>query len=78
MYTVSKTPAKLRMCKLCDQNLVEDETYFVIVCEKYMSFCIDLYTIAESVCQGFRCVRSHKQFHMLLTNDDDEVTFALA
>ena len=77
-YTVPKMPIELCIRKLCDQNLVEDETHFVTVCEKYMPLSIDLHTITESVFQGFRCMSSREQFHMLLTNDDDNVMFALA
>ena len=73
-----QTPAELCKCKLCDQNLVEDEIHFVTVCEKYMPLRIDLYTLAKSVCSGFRCMSSHEQFHMLPTNDDDKAISAFA
>ena len=34
-YTVPKTPAMDRLCKVCSMNSVEDEAHFLLVCLKY-------------------------------------------
>ena len=31
----NNTPVDERICKLCDQNVVEDETHFILHCSKY-------------------------------------------
>jgi hypothetical protein len=77
-YTAPKTPAELRMCKQCNEQLVEDEQHFVTTCKRHALLRTDLYNVARSNISGFVSLSAHDKLIALLTSEDGVVIFALA
>ena len=77
-YTIPKTPVELRLCKQCDQGVVEDEIHFVIACKKYKLLRENMFNIVNLMIPHFISMNDHEKFCMLLISQNVEVIHALA
>jgi len=77
-YTIPKTPAELRICKQCNEQLVENEQHFVTTCKKHTLLREELYSVAHSNIPNFNGLSAHEKFLKLLSSEDGVVICALA
>ena len=73
-YTRPKTPVELRKCQLCHDNVIEDETHFVLDCNCYNDLRESLYnSLSTADCQ-FDSLTNSEKFKYIMNIGDGSVT----
>ena len=77
-YGVKSIPPEQRICKMCDQNMVEDEIHFLIACSRYAG---ERNTIFEDINKKYPSIKQlppSEKFIWLMNHKDKSVTLTLA
>jgi hypothetical protein len=61
-------PAELRLCVLCEENVVENEFHFMLQCSKYDNLRNDLYRHALAYFPEFNNVNDNEKIKLLMTD----------
>ena len=76
-YTRPKTPVDDRKCRFCQNNAIEDEIHFLLICNKYNNIRSDMLNTVNNFVTGLSNLDSQTKFVTLLTNDQSEVLHAV-
>ena len=69
-YTVPFTPADKRLCKLCNNDEVEDEFHFLMSCSHYKQLRTSLNENILNECKNFGQLEKDEQFAFMLIAGD--------
>jgi exonuclease III len=73
-----KQPVNERLCKMCSDEVVEDEPHFLTECITYITEREKLFDCAQSQCKNFNKLDNHNKFIWLLSADSPPIIKALA
>lgn len=77
-YSIPKLPVDKRICRVCNQNSVEDEFHFLTECPFYDSLRTVLYNYCIKNCKSFLSLDNVNKFIWLLSNENSTVCAYLA
>ena len=69
-YERPKIPAAERICQICNSNVVEDETHFLLFCPRFNALRETLFSVVED--PDFENMENQEKMN-LLTNDSNLV-----
>ena len=76
-YTRPKTPAENRICRCCEDNVVEDEIHFLLTCKRYSDIRSEMLDTAQSVIPHILSQNLDDKFVSLLSCDNLNILYAV-
>lgn len=76
-YTRPFTPAEERKCKICNQNQVEDEIHFLLVCKKYDGIRSELKSSLNAYMDNLNLLDLQSQFTKIMSCTAEDVIHAV-
>ena len=67
-YAKPIIPLEQRLCNFCNENMVEDETHFILHCDLYSDIRYELYEKATKVCCNFILLNDKEKMCFLMNN----------
>ena len=74
----SKTPVENRICKMCDNQDIEDEQHFLLSCPSFSELRTDLLTTANQEIGDFTNMDNTRKFTQILTTNNSRLLHELA
>ncbi len=62
-------PMEFRLCIMCNDNVIEDETHFIFYCDQYNDLREYLYEKIYPKYQHFEILSDAEKFNIVMSND---------